>query len=380
MTPPAVSTSRSRIATLQSDLRALNLDALVVTHLPNVRYLTGFSGTAGAVIVYRATCTLVVDFRYETAAAAVLAESSDRPFDIRVVQATYDDTLSEALIQSAATRIGIEAASMTVGRYNRLANALARTEQSTSSPEAPILVPTERVVERRRAVKDAVEIEILREAARRLSHVARGVPAFVREGRTEAEIAADIEMSIRAAGFERAAFETIVAAGENSARPHARPGQRRLQRGDGVVLDFGGVYDGYCVDLTRTLSVGATASELSRLVMAVKEAHHAAIAAVKPGMRPSEIDAAARDVLASHGLAEAFGHGTGHGLGLEVHEDPRISKLPGALPDEPIVAGMVFTIEPGAYLPGLGGVRIEDDVLVVADGCEVLTDVPIEVL
>jgi Xaa-Pro aminopeptidase len=378
MTSPAVSTSRSRIATLQSDLAALNLDGLVVTHLPNVRYLTGFSGTAGAAIVDRATCTLVVDFRYETAAAAVLAESSDSPFHIRVVQTTYDETLSELLIQSTAIRIGIEAASMTVGRYNRLAQALSK--RASSTPDASILVPTERVVERRRAVKDAVEIEILREAARRLSHVARGIPAFVREGRSEAEIAADIEMSIRAAGFERAAFETMVAAGENSARPHARPGQRRLQRGVGVVLDFGGVYDGYSVDLTRTLSVGAPASELSRVGMAVKEAHDAAIAAVKPGIRPSEIDAAARDVLASHGLAEAFGHGTGHGLGLEVHEDPRISKLPGALPDEPIVAGMVFTIEPGAYLPGLGGVRIEDDVLVVANGCEVLTDVPIEVL
>jgi Xaa-Pro aminopeptidase len=147
-----------------------------------------------------------------------------------------------------------------------------------------------------------------------------------------------------------------------------------------VVLDFGGVYDGYCVDLTRTLPIGAVPSDLSRLGAAVREAHDAAIAFVRPGVRPSEIDGAARDVLARHGLAEAFGHGTGHGLGLEVHEDPRISRLPGALPDEPVVPGMVFTIEPGAYVPGIGGVRIEDDVLVVEGGCEVLTDVPIGVL
>ena len=151
-----------------------------------------------------------------------------------------------------------------------------------------------------------------------------------------------------------------------------------IEAGDGVVLDFGGIYDGYCVDLTRTLHVGVPAPELRRLAGAVREAHAAAIAAVKPGVRPSEIDAAARDVLARHGLAEAFGHGTGHGLGLEVHEDPRISKLPGALPDDPVVPGMVFTIEPGAYVAGLGGVRIEDDVLVVEGGCEVLTDVPID--
>jgi Xaa-Pro aminopeptidase len=145
-----------------------------------------------------------------------------------------------------------------------------------------------------------------------------------------------------------------------------------------VVLDFGGVYDGYCVDLTRTLHVGPASPDVKRLVDAVRRAHAAAIAAVKPGTRPSDIDAAARSVLSKEGLGEAFGHGTGHGLGLEVHEDPRISKLPGALPDDPVVPGMVFTIEPGAYVEGVGGVRIEDDVLVTEAGCEVLTDVPIE--
>ena len=144
-----------------------------------------------------------------------------------------------------------------------------------------------------------------------------------------------------------------------------------------MVLDFGGIYDGYCVDLTRTLPVGQGRSELARVAAAVLEAHDAAIEATRPGARPSDIDGAARQVLTHHGLAEFFGHGTGHGLGLEVHEDPRISKLPGALPDEPVVPGMVFTIEPGAYVPGLGGVRIEDDVLVVEGGCEVLTNVPI---
>jgi Xaa-Pro aminopeptidase len=145
-----------------------------------------------------------------------------------------------------------------------------------------------------------------------------------------------------------------------------------------VVLDFGGVYDGYCVDLTRTLYVGAPAAELRRLGAAVRDAHKAAIAAVRPGVKPSEIDGAARAVLDGHGLGQAFGHGTGHGLGLEVHEAPWITKLPAALPDAPVAPGMVFTIEPGAYVDGLGGVRIEDDVLVTGDGCEVLTDVPIE--
>jgi Xaa-Pro aminopeptidase len=240
------------------------------------------------------------------------------------------------------------------------------------------ILPTERIVETHRVIKDAVEVAALREGARRLSAVARQVRTLVREGRSERMIAAEIDAEIRAAGFERPAFETIVASGPNSARPHARPGDRTVRSGDGVVLDFGGVYDGYCVDLTRTLLIGAPAPALVRMAAVVEEAHAAAIAAVRPGVRPSDIDAAARKVLADHGLGEAFGHGTGHGLGLEVHEDPRISKLPSALPDTPVAAGMVFTIEPGAYVEGLGGVRIEDDVLVVDEGCEVLTDVPIE--
>jgi len=379
MTAAAVSASGRRISTLQSDLRGLNLDALVVTHLPNLRYLTGLAATAGAVVVRENSCTLIVDFRYQTAAQALLHDTPGHPFDISVVEHTYDETVSALLAAlPRSSRIGIEAASMTVGRFNRLADTLRTADGSADSGPRSSLVPTERVVERRRAVKDAAEIAILREAARRLSRLARRVPDFVSEGRTELEIAADIEVAIRQEGFERPAFDTIVASGENSARPHARPGQRRLARGDGVVLDFGGVYDGYSVDLTRTLPVGAVPPDLARLGAAVREAHDAAIAVVRPGVRPSEIDRAARDVLARHGLADAFGHGTGHGLGLEVHEDPRISKLPAALPDEPVVAGMVFTIEPGAYVAGVGGVRIEDDVLVVEGGCDVLTDVPIQ--
>lgn len=364
-----------RLSTLRSDLAAGGLDALVVTHLPNLRYLTGFSGTAGAAVISQSQCLLIVDFRYETAARALVADLPDGLIDIRLVERTYDDTLGEALQDSATGKVAVEGTSMTVSRFNRLTEVLNKATAQTDT--RTVLVPTERIVERRRAVKDEAEIETLREAARRLSEVARRVPSMLKPGRAEVEIAADIDMAIRNGGFERPAFETIVAGGDNGARPHARPGARQVRDGDWVVLDFGGIYDGYCVDLTRTLPVGAAASELSRVAAAVLEAHDAAIAAVKPGARPSQIDGAARQVLDRHGLGDAFGHGTGHGLGLEVHEDPRISKLPGALPDDPVVPGMVFTIEPGAYLPGIGGVRIEDDVLVVEGGCEVLTDVPI---
>jgi Xaa-Pro aminopeptidase len=376
MTIESTSPHSVRIRALQKDLRVAELDALVVTHLPNLRYLSGFSGTAGAAVLTAAACVLVVDFRYATSAREVLARQGDGLIDLVVVDRTYDETLIDVLREADARRIGIEGASMTVNRFRYLSDVLVASSSTVSNRT---LVPTDRLIERRRAVKDRAEIATLRSAAGLLSRVARQVPAFVSPGRSELQVAADIDAAIRGAGFERPAFETIVASGPNSARPHARPGSRLLADGDGVVLDFGGVYDGYCVDLTRTLHVGAATPALRRLAAAVREAHAAAIAAVRPGVRPSEIDAAARGVLSAHGLGEAFGHGTGHGLGLEVHEDPRISKLPGALPDDPVVPGMIFTIEPGAYVEGLGGVRIEDDVLVTTDGCEVLTDVPIDV-
>jgi Xaa-Pro aminopeptidase len=356
----------ARLSRLRDDMRAAGVEALVVTDLLNLAYLTRFNGTAGAAVVTAAGCQLLVDFRYVASAREAIA---GMPIELARVDSTYDDALVVLVIASGVRTIGIEAGSMTVSRFNLMAKRLGSTVT---------LAPTERLVERLRVVKDAYEIETLREGARRLSTVARQVRSFVRPGRTELEVASDINSAIGEAGFERPAFETIVASGPNGARPHARPGSRVVQAADGVVLDFGGVYDGYCVDLTRTLQVGGSAPEFVRLMRAVEEAQAAAIAAVRPGVRPSEIDAAARDALDRHGLAEAFGHGTGHGLGLEVHEAPRISKLPGALPDEPVVAGMVFTIEPGAYVEGLGGVRIEDDVLVVDGGCEVLTDVPID--
>ncbi len=206
--------------------------------------------------------------------------------------------------------------------------------------------------------------------------------AGVRAGSTEREVAWLIESRMREAGFEKPAFDTIVATGPNGALPHAKPGERRLAEGDLVVLDFGGVYDSYCVDLTRTVSVGRAGSRARQVYGAVLKAHDLAIAAVRPNVSRFAIDGAARGSLAVAGMAEAFGHGTGHGLGIEIHEDPRIGKRrPDIdLQDDVVAAGMVFTIEPGAYFPGWGGVRIEDDVLVTETGVEVLTDVTTELL
>jgi len=366
-----------RLDRVRKEMRAAALDALVVTHLPNIRYLTGFSGTAGLMLVAADECALLVDFRYAAAAGAAIAAHAELSERIRIVvpPRSYDEALLGLLKARRAGRIGIEAAYMSVSRFTRLSAELAAaapTPLDTPDP-CPVLVPTERIIERGRLIKDDQEIATLREAARRIAAAAGEAARFVRPGRSEADIAVDIEALLRRSGFERPAFETIVASGPNSARPHARPGARLVEEGDGVVLDFGGVYDGYCVDLSRTVQVGDGTPEFRRMFAAVAEAQADAIAAIRPGVRASGVDAAARAALDRHGLAHTFGHATGHGLGLELHEEPRVNRSSTGLVDVPLEPGMVFTIEPGAYIEGVGGVRIEDDVLVTDEGCDVLT-------
>jgi Xaa-Pro aminopeptidase len=378
MSPLAPSTFVRRLSRVRANVLAASLDAFVVSHLPNVRYLTGFSGSAGMLVLLRSRCLLVVDFRYLTAAQELVRELPPDLIAMELADQSYDEALVGVLRHESSVRIGIEAAWLSVSRFNAISSALAAMAPFPLQSEHPVpaLVPTERLVERVRIIKDVGEVETLREAARRLSAVARRLPSFVTAGRRECDIAFDLEVAMRDEGFSRPAFDTIVASGPNSAFPHARPTDRRLRAGDSTVLDFGGVYDGYCVDLTRTVQLGPAPEELRRLYQAVEEAHTGAVAAVRSGVRPSVIDAAAREVLQAHGLGAAFGHGTGHGIGLEVHEEPRVAREVPGLPDEPVEPGMVFTIEPGAYVPGLGGVRIEDDVLVTVQGCEVLTDAP----
>jgi Xaa-Pro aminopeptidase len=363
----------ARLARLRADIRRAQVDALLVSHLANVRYLTSFAGTAGMLLVTSDAARLIVDFRYATAARAA-ASGADAGIEV-VVAANIDECAVALLKDAGAGRVGIEAQWMSVARFNTLASALATSIPTPleSPGPCPSLVSTERLIEKARAVKDPGEIRILTEAGRRLGHVAGRVPAVVRPGRTEIEVAADIETLLREAGFEGPAFPTIVASGPNGALPHAHPTARQLGGNEGVVLDFGGVYDGYCVDLTRTVELGSASAEWRRLYAAVEEAQRAAIAAVRPGVTASAVDAAARSVLAAAGLGEAFGHATGHGIGLEVHEDPRIGKSAAGHAEVALEPGMVFTVEPGAYVEGVGGARLEDDVLVTDAGCEVLT-------
>lgn len=375
MSHAPTATLKQRHSSIRGALSAQQIDALVVTAPANILYLTNFTGSSGIVILTIDRVELVTDFRYVTSIREMQREWPE--LALTVVEGSYDATLVQRLTELLPPRAGFEAAHLTVARHRWIDASLSGTSAGRVA-----LVATEGLVEHARARKDEYEIATLREAARRLSIVAAAVLTDVRAGMTERELGLAIDWRIRNGGFSRTAFETIVASGPNGALPHAHPGERRLTEGDLVVLDFGGVYASYCVDLTRTVSIGPPTARAREVYGAVLEAHDHAIAAVRPGASRLDIDQAARDTLDRHGLGDAFGHGTGHGLGIDVHEDPRITRRRPDVDtrDEAVEPGMVFTIEPGAYLPDWGGVRIEDDVLVTANGVEVLTDVTTELI
>ena len=359
--PPAWA---GRLTACREGLDRYRLDALVVSSPPNLRYLSGFTGSAGLLVVTPSAAIVVADGRYASRTRQGMLDGTlARDLVVEPVPERYDLALATVLGRLGVHRAGFEAGAVTVATLGGWHRAAPDVE----------FVQTDDLIEALRAVKDAGEIAIVREAARRLSGVARDLPRLVRRGATERDVARAIDLALDRAGFERPAFDTIVASGPNSAHPHATPGTRVLADGDLVVLDFGGVLDGYCVDLTRMAAIGAVPARALELVDAVRAAEDAAIAAVAPGMSGAAIDEAARAVLDERGLGEGFLHGTGHGLGLEVHELPRISRFAGAAP---LAAGMICTIEPGVYIEGLGGARLEDDVLVTDTGQHVLTDAP----
>jgi Xaa-Pro aminopeptidase len=358
---------RVRLDGLRAALQDAGLPALVVSNPLNIAYLTGFRGSAGSLVVFRDRAELLVDFRYVTAARDAVGGDAD--IVVILAPSDIDAAIAERLAADGPPRVGIEAEWVTVARMGRMEDRV----NARAGGLRPVLVAAGPLVEQLRMIKDDDEIATLREAGRRLARVARQVEAMPRVGRREDEVAGAVDAAMKAAGFSGPAFETIVASGPNGALPHARPTARVMQPGDGVVLDFGGVYGGYCVDLTRTVQLPPETSRFRELRSAVRVAQQAAIVAVRPGAAASDVDAAARESLSAVGLGEAFGHATGHGIGLEVHEAPRIARAAEGRPAVVLAAGMIFTVEPGAYLEGYGGVRIEDDVLVTRDGCEVLT-------
>lgn len=361
MTIPCFPDWQGRLASLRARGTAERADACVVSSLINVQYLTGLQASAGLLVQPAdGPAMLLLDGRYTTVARELRSADALAPVDIEPVDGGYDDALAAVLRRLGARRVVFEPEHTTVATLGRWQQ---RHPADWCGPGG--------LVEPLRLRKDAWELAVLRRAGAMLSGVANRLREWVRPGREEREVAADIDRALVLAGFARPAFDTIVASGPNSARPHARPGPRRLAPGDLVVLDFGGVLDGYCVDLTRMAAVGRVTSEATALYAAVQAAQAAALAVIGAGVPARQVDAAARQVLEQQGLGAAFVHGTGHGLGLEVHEAPRVSRL--SPPEEVLEAGMVCTVEPGAYVPGLGGARLEDDVVVTSTGAELLT-------
>jgi Xaa-Pro aminopeptidase len=334
------------------------VDALVVTTLPNVRYLTGFAGSAGVLVVTPNGALLTTDGRYRTQSSEQVAQA-DAEVDITIGGLAEQRRAVTAFL-SGSPRVGLEADNVSWAGQLTWAELLTGTE----------LVPTKNAVEALREIKDAAEIARMERAATIADDALREVLPMMSEGVTEEEFGLALDTAMRRGGAEGVAFETIVAAGENSAKPHHHPGSRPIIRGDAVVVDFGAMYEGYRSDMTRTFCVGAEPEgDMARVFAVVGESQAAGAAAVRPGVATKEIDDVCRAIIAEAGWADRFEHGTGHGVGLDIHEAPTVSQLGTAI----LAPGFVVTVEPGVYLPGLGGVRVEDTLLVTEDGSRPLT-------
>ena len=366
MTPPD-GLLRARQTRLRARLAAVGTQAALITSRPNITYLSGFEGSAGMVIADGAAVHLFSDSRYAEELEALDRAGVGVRGHVAPAGTSTDAVVADHLQALGVMALAYEPAALTVGHFDDLR---ARTGGASSALR---WVAVDALVEQLRLHKDAWELSTMREAGRRLSVVAEGILTAPLAGRTEREVAALVEADLRRQGFDKPAFDTIVASGPNGARPHHRAGGRVLVDGDLVVIDFGGMYRSYAVDMTRTVHVGVTTDRQRQVWRDVWRAQQAAFAALSPGVAADAVDAEARRVLVAAGVGEYFSHGLGHGLGLEVHEAPRLGPRRGGVPGAPLEAGMVFTLEPGVYIPGWGGVRIEDDAVMTPSGPEWLT-------
>ena len=350
-----------RAPRLREALAAAEVDALLVTDLTNVRYLTGFTGSAGRLLVTAEALVLTTDGRYaDQAPAQAAAAGVDVEVAVGATLADQDRTLAAAVPSGA--RLGLEAASVTwadLRRYER-------------EPFGSELVPTEGLVEAARAVKDVGEIDRLARAAAIADAALTEVTPRLLDRPTETEVGLELDFTMRRLGADDVSFETIVASGPNGALPHHRPDDRTIVPGDLVVIDFGALVEGYHSDMTRTFTIGDVDATQRRMYDVVLEAQAAGVAVAGPGVATRDVDAACREVIAAAGWEDAFTHGTGHGVGLVIHEDPRVGRSSTAT----LAPGHVVTVEPGVYLVDHGGVRIEDTILVTDGGCRPLTLFP----
>ncbi|MBT1071700.1 aminopeptidase P family protein [Pelotalea chapellei] len=333
-----------------------NLDALLLSNLLNIRYLCGFSGSEGALLLTRNAAWLLCDSRYTTQAAAETTDTEIRQFSER------QDAIGTLIQEQKLHRIGFESAHITVSIFMELSSKLQGCE----------LVSIGKDFDQIRSCKDVDEIGKLETVARLASEALQATLVYLKPNVSEVSFARELEFEMRRRGAEGRSFDFIVASGVRGAMPHGRASEKLIGSGELVTIDFGASLNGYHSDETVTVAVGKPDSRSKEIHDIVKEAHDRAIAAVRPGLSGCELDAIARDYITEKGYGEYFGHGLGHGVGLEIHEQPVISPRSRTIIEE----GMVFTVEPGIYIPELGGVRIEDTLVVTSHGCRLLTSAP----
>jgi Xaa-Pro aminopeptidase len=363
-----MTTYATRVERLRERLGTEHLDALLVTNPENRRYLSGFTGhdsgadSAGALLVTPDAVTLITDGRY-------IEQAEHECPGLRLVkrEGEFAPLAAKTLAEAGVARVGFEATHVTVALRDDLEAALKELGEGA---ESIMLTPTRRLVEPMRAVKDAAELAAIEHAVEITDETFEHLCGYLQPGMTERQIAQEIERYMRERGAEGLAFDSIVASGPNGALPHARPTERPIQLGEPITIDMGARYNGYCADLTRTVCLGAPEAQAQAIYDAVLAAQEACERGLKPGLNGQQADALARDALAARGHGEQFLHSTGHGLGLEIHEHPRLSKF-GA--DHMLEPGMAVTIEPGVYVAGWGGVRIEDTAVITTDGARVLS-------
>jgi len=350
-----------RLAAVRDALARADLDGLVVSSLPNIRYLTGFSGSNALVLVTARDAVLLTDFRYEAQVEDEVLPS----VTVRIESSSLWTGLWSVIGAAAGVeRLGFESAHLLHRDFQRLLEQGGRWQWR----------PTLDVVEALRACKDRDEVAHIERAIAIAETALAATLPQVRAGLTETQVAGVLERALRDAGSEGYPFASIVASGPRSALPHARAGDRVLMTGDFVLLDFGAIWNGYCSDITRTVVLGSASEEQRAVYDVVFEANRRASGALRVGLQGMAADAVAREYIDARGYGEEFGHSLGHGIGLEIHEAPRLAKTAEA----PLLSGAVVTVEPGIYRPGWGGVRIEDDVLLTDAGPRILTSFPRE--
>jgi len=345
-----------RVSELRARFGESGLDGFVVTHLPNVRYLTGFTGSSGSVLVGPHEVVFFTDGRYKIQSAEQVVGARIQIFS---QGSSFAASLDEVVGSQGMRRVGIEQATLTLKAFEEMGGDLKDCE----------LVPTDGWVESVRRIKEPEEINLIRQAAKITDDCFSYIVDKLDLGKTEKQMALDLEVFMRGHGAEGVSFEPIVASGPQSALPHARPSDRKIEKGDFLLFDMGCKVMGYCSDMTRTVAIGPADDRQREVYDAVLEAQMKGLEAVKPGATGGSADGAARSILSAKGFGEAFGHSLGHGVGLDIHEAPTLR----AAGQDVLAAGHVVTVEPGAYFEGWGGVRIEDLVVVTNEGPDVLS-------